>query len=81
MDEDFGDVRYGDICESDAQITTRGIMTANSPELPASQSSTQEVASQLTRKTSCCNYEHNMMQPNCWQRQRTPKLGRQGHGR
>ena len=26
MDEDFGDVRYGDIRASDAQITTRRIM-------------------------------------------------------
>ena len=46
MDEDFGDVRYGDIRASDAQITTRRIMTEHSPELPASQSPTQEVASQ-----------------------------------
>jgi hypothetical protein len=33
------------------------------------------------RKTGCCNCEHNMTQPNCWQRQQRPKLGRQGHGR
>jgi hypothetical protein len=37
MDEDFGEVRYGDECASDAQMTTRRIMTAHSPELPASQ--------------------------------------------
>ena len=47
MDEDFGDVRYGDIRASDAQIiTTRRIKTVHSPELPASQSPSQEVASQ-----------------------------------
>ena len=46
MDEDFGDTRYGDIRTSDAQITTRRIMNAHSPELPASasQSPAQEVA-------------------------------------
>jgi hypothetical protein len=48
MNEDFGDVRYGDIraSDSDAQITTRRVMTAHSPELPASPSPAQEVASQ-----------------------------------
>ncbi len=45
-DKDFGDVQYGDIRASDAQITTRWIITEHSPELPASQSPTQEVASQ-----------------------------------
>jgi hypothetical protein len=37
MNKDFGDVQHGDICASDAQITTRQIMTVtvHSPELPA----------------------------------------------
>jgi hypothetical protein len=46
MNEDFGDVRYGDIRASAAQTTTRRIMTVHSPELAASQPPAQEVVSQ-----------------------------------
>jgi hypothetical protein len=79
--EDFGHVRYGDIRASDAQITTRRIMTARRWRRTApSYLHHSHQPRRWRRKTSCYNCELNMTQQNCWQRLRR-KLGRQGNGR
>ena len=46
LNEDFVDFQYGDIHASAAQITTRRIMTEQSPQLATSPSPSHELASQ-----------------------------------